>query len=185
MKKLLLVLVLFAFVGLNATPLENIAKPDKHKTEVCTSDNYTDATIVLNADFVYLSMEKSKVFNNHVLGENFTYGLDFGKGNSKFVSIPYEDILKQLNEEYFKNELLGNFNNESNALDKIIDQIPDNLNLQELDAPYQFILNQKEFNKIEHLLDKNSSYKGFKVEVFEKAPDDAIYLRQKQKSDFY
>lgn len=169
--------------NINAVDVNGSIHKEKTKTELTPLQ--ADATLVLNSDFVYLRMEKSKVFTTHVLGESFTYGLDFGKGNSKSVSIPYEDILKQINPNDYKNSIQGNFNNERNALDKIIDKIPEDVFLDSENHPFQFYMNKKEFNKIESLLDKNNKYKGLTVVVLEKSPKDLIFLRRKQSSRFF
>jgi hypothetical protein len=54
-----------------------------------------------------------------------------------------------------------------NILDNLISQVPDDVNLQEIENPYKIIVGKTEFNKIKHLLDKEQKYKGYKVCIFD------------------
>ena len=84
-----------------------------------------------------------------------------------------------------ESNVINNLIFRQNSLDKVINQIPENIDLQNLEHPFEFILNKTEFKKIEHLLDKDHKYKNFKVNILDKTPDDLIYLRQKQSSKYF
>lgn len=149
---------------------------EETRTEFSVIDDATNS--LLDVNNVSLSMETN---------ENYIYGVDFGKGNSKSVDISYYDIYNQITKYPFLSatNTIPHTNFKENELDKVINQIPDNVFLESKEHPYQFYMNQKEYDKIKYLLDVNKSYRSFKVVVLDKSPKDLIFLRRKAKSDFF
>lgn len=182
-----------------------VVNGSNHKEQTKTELNCEDAIVSLSdADVVYLNMEKEKSFFNRVdFGSendvNVFHDMSYKTINETFKDNFYNfisnkikvnpdnhlDILKSVDSWSFKNEMFGNFDNQKNVLDKILDQTPDALKNAENKSDLEFVLNKTEFNKIENLLDKNNCYKGYKVRTIHNYPDKFISLKRIEKSKYF
>jgi hypothetical protein len=174
--KLLLVLAMFGTTEFLAiTPPNEI---EKQPIEFSIAD--PGDVIVSQLNFVNLSMDrKVKTFSEHQLNNTFYFD------EASPIDMDVVQILRQVNRDTYKKSVLLGFDKELNILDKMINQMPVVSDLHNSEHPFEFVLNKTEFKKIEHLLDKDNKYKNFKVTILDKAPDDLIYLRQKQSSKYF
>ena len=171
-----------------------VVNGSNHKEQTKT-DLISKTTVVSNSDanIVYLSMKKEN---------SFIMGVDFGKRDSRPLSdkfdrinalwnkdnLNFKPIDIHINKEMcsnFQNLYFGNFNHEKNVLDKIIDQLPNNLKTEEQTEALEFVLNQTEFNKIKNLLDKDNYYKGYNVKIIHNYPPKQIALKHTEKSKYF
>lgn len=83
------------------------------------------------------------------------------------------DRLNQINDKLLQNTT-------QNKLQLVLDQMPDNMETSEM----EFILNNKEYNNVKHLL-VNNKYKDIPVKVEVEAPNELIYLLPKRNSKYF